>query len=187
MENPTLPAHLPLEEALAYYERFQDRLQIQNPRPTTIPIGGYVSFVLGYCPVRSSTSMWLIDDEGKLWTSRLWKAGGEIAEAANYAKHITSSWPLGAQVSDFSPLTSFLSSYAHAWGDPDHTLVLEQFGETCIGLTPDLPDQERRLVRALVVWGFDQEYGEGSFGRAVSAGRTKHRRTMASIRRRHRP
>jgi hypothetical protein len=179
----TIPAHLPLEEALEYYSAYRDNFVRSVSRTTrAITIGGYADYVLGICPIRKSTSMWLIDTQGQFWTNQTWHDQGRITECWDNEETFSQGWPLPLDEHvDFSLLISFLNRRAYRWG-VESTVSLAEFDDVCLGL--DTPDRES--LRALVIFRFDQEYGIGAFAHSTLAARRKHRRTITRIRQRER-
>ena len=181
------PASLPIEEALEYYERYEDSVVRDSLRPTYSGLAGYSDFVMGICPVREGGSFWLIGEDNKFWTNQRWHLRGEIAECRDYTKNYVAEWPLvNCAETDFSPLFSFIVQRGARWNEYDRALVLAEFGDLAIGLTDDMTAEERRYVRALMIYDFDQEWGTGAFTRSVMAGRIKHRRALVRARRRAR-
>lgn len=170
--------NLPIEEALEYHDRCDDGLVRSDIRQTTYitKVGGFADYVLGMCPIRQSPSIWLVDERGKFWTARQWCEGGEIAEGWDNTKISAFSWPINPNKLDYTHLLHILSE---RWGEVGHSLILEEFGETCIGLWNGMSNYERRVVRALMIYGFDMEYGKGAFARSVNSAKLKHRRAVS--------
>ena len=180
----TLPAHLPLEEALAYFQTrgVLPHTTIFRESREAVPIAGFSDYVLGQCPVRDSPSFWLIDGEGKFWTSSMWHNKGEIAECWNTNKNIIIEWPEMDGI-DFTPLLHILMRFGSEWEREGHHLVLAEFDETCVALWPDV---DREFVYTLMIYRFDQEWGIGAFQHSVQAAKFKHRRSITRNRRKQR-
>lgn len=183
-----IPAHLPLEEAMEYAKTVTDLTTKGMFRSTALrpKVGDFADFVLGHCPVREGQSLWLIDQSGHIWTSRMWHPEGELVECWNGVKLIETDWPKGRDDADYSYIYDHLQRRGARWGNEGYILAVEEFDETYVGPWDGMDEDQRAQLRALMIYGFDQEWGKGAFTRSIGAGRLKHQKATYRIRRKER-
>jgi hypothetical protein len=175
-----IPASLPLEEAMEYY-RSHGKIISNAPvkHEMRADMNGYTGLLTGICPVRNSTTMWLVDDTGQYWTNARWHNQGDIIECWDGHAMLTLDWPLGRDFyPDYTLLSGLCAERGPQWGKPGHILSLAEFGDTCIGMWDGMTREDWILVRALMIYAFDQEWGMGGFKRSAAAARFKHSRAM---------
>jgi hypothetical protein len=188
--NAHLPIHLPIEEAEEYAKSFaQIPAEVRQFRESnlTAPVNQFADYVVGQCPVRKSPSLWLIDSNGRIWTSPEWRRGGHVCTHWEGRGSTRIEWPrVPDNGPDFTPIHNLLVRYGHIWGQPGYTLTLANIDHFQVGLWDGILSDDLETVRNLMIWSFDQEFGRGLFLTACDAAVYKHKRIIRRYRRRAR-